>query len=183
MDQILGQLRSRQAGELQRWSNQPSSAHSAPAGPSGHLPGAEDAAKGSSSASRETIAIVALEGRACDPLARALDLAGYQMQVLAGLVEALAYLERARPVLVIVCGPAMSDTYQTLRRKASGLLLALLPESAETEMLSAFSAGVDDYQLTSISKGETVARVRAMLRRGSRAPDQAGRSEQKPPRH
>jgi len=114
--------------------------------------------------------IVALGGRVCDPLAHILDQAGYRTQILAGLARALACLDSERPGLLIVCGTATSDTYLALRRTVPVPLLVLLPESAETAMLAAFSAGVDDCQLTSISKAETVARVRALLRRGAQAP-------------
>jgi DNA-binding response OmpR family regulator len=169
MNHILSRLWSRPAGESQRSLRQASTI-----GPARILPGPKGAEAGSDSLLENTLLIVALGGHVCNPLAHALDLAGYRTQTLTGLAEALACIERARPVLVIVCGPATSDTYQTLRRKASVSLLALLPESAKTDMLVAFSAGVDDCQLTSISKAETVARVRSMLRRGTQAPGEAG---------
>lgn len=180
MAHILCRLWGKHAGESQRWSGQPAPALGTPAEPPRLTPETENAAEERSFASRQTIVIVALDGRACSPLAHALDLAGYQAQAVASLAEAMECLKRERPVMLVVCGSATSDTYRVLRRNASIPLLALLPELAQEEAHAAFNAGVDDCQLTSISKAEMVARVHALLRRGTWIAREAGASERNP---
>ncbi len=82
---------------------------------------------------------------------------------------ALAALDQEAPQVVIVSGTADLNLYRALR-SAKALLLALVPEEDRAKMLEAFAAGVDDYQVGSISRAEIAARVCALLRNAKRPP-------------
>jgi DNA-binding response OmpR family regulator len=62
-----------------------------------------------------------------------------------------------------VGGRADLDFY----RASSAPILALAPKGDEEQALSAFAAGVDQYQTGIVSSAEVAARARAMLRRAA----------------
>jgi DNA-binding response OmpR family regulator len=105
--------------------------------------------------------IVELDGWTCGSLPSLLGQGGYEARVIRGEEAALEVLERETPVLLIVGGRADPDFY----RASSALILALASKGDEEQALSAFAAGVDQYQTGFVSSAEAAARARAMLRR------------------
>jgi len=109
------------------------------------------------------ILIVELDGWTCGSLPSLLGQGGYEAQVVRGEEAALDVLKRETPVLLIVGGRADPDFYRAL----SAPILALDPKGDEEQALSAFAAGVDQYQTGIVSSAEVAARARAMLRRAA----------------
>jgi DNA-binding response OmpR family regulator len=94
---------------------------------------------------------------------------GYRARVAQGYKDALMFLEREHPGLLVVGGSAESELYRSLRRVSRAHIFALAPWNDERQMLEAFAAGVDDYQGGYVGSREFVARARALLRRASPA--------------
>jgi len=113
----------------------------------------------------KTILIVELDGRMCCPLAQQLEHSGFGTQVASGQAAALDILAREASALVIVVGSAGLDLYRALRRATPVPILALDPRADDEQVLSAFAAGVDQFQARPISCNEVVARILALLRR------------------
>ena len=63
------------------------------------------------------------------------------------------------------------DFVRELRGWSQVPVLILSARSMETDKIDVLDAGADDYLTKPFSVGELLARVRALLRRGSRAPD------------
>jgi DNA-binding response OmpR family regulator len=127
--------------------------------------GQTDGQGGLSSIPTKLILIVELSGCTYGPLAQQLEQAGYQAQVVRGKTAALDVLAQEGPALSIVVGPADPDFYRELRRASSSPILALASRADEEQMLSSFSAGVDEFIRNPVSLTEVVARIGALLRR------------------
>jgi PleD family two-component response regulator len=113
------------------------------------------------------ILIVELDGWICGSLPSLLGQGGYEARVVRGEEAALDVLKREPSVLLIVGGRADPDFYRAVCRALSAPILALVPKGDEEQALSAFAAGVDQYQTGIVSSAEVAARARAMLRRAA----------------
>ncbi|OGR10775.1 MAG: hypothetical protein A2341_26690 [Deltaproteobacteria bacterium RIFOXYB12_FULL_58_9] len=116
-----------------------------------------------------TILIVEVDGWRREALLPPLRSAGYKVRV----VDDRAALETVQgepPLLVIVGGVADLSLYRSLHYASPAPILALVPEADRDQLLTAFAAGVDDYQVSPISNTEIAARVQAMLRHAKRLP-------------
>ena len=111
--------------------------------------------------------IIELHGWTCGPLPRLLDQYGYETQIVQGCEAALDVLKRMDPVLLIVGGTASPKFYHALCQATPAPILALAPQGDAEQAISAFAAGVDQYQAGPISSSEVAARARAVLRRAT----------------
>jgi DNA-binding response OmpR family regulator len=124
----------------------------------------------------KTVLIVRLNGWAYAPLARQLEQSGYGAQVVNGGPAALNALVTLLPAVLVVVGPADVPLYGALRRATPVPILVLATHADEETTLSAFAAGVDQFQAMPVSCDEAMARVLALLRRGRAANDGAALS-------
>ena len=113
------------------------------------------------------ILIIELRGWACGPLPRLLGQSGYETQVVRGREAALGVLRLKAPVLIVVGGTATTRLYHALRQASPVPILALAPQGDAEQAISAYAAGVDQYQAGPISSDEVAARARAVLRRAT----------------
>lgn len=95
-----------------------------------------------------------------------LQQAGYTAHIV-GKAGALLAVQNESPALLIVGGAPDADLYRALRHASPASILALIPHGDEEQVLAAFAAGVDQCQTGYLSHVETVARVRALLRRSA----------------
>lgn len=114
---------------------------------------------------RRTILLIGLGQRSCGTLARRLEEKGFRVAGVSGEEAGREALEREKPALVLVCGPASLDFYRLLRRMTPAPILALDAQAQEEQVLAALASGVDQFQARPTSDGEIVARVLALLRR------------------
>ena len=119
--------------------------------------------------SSEPILIIEVGWWRCGSLPLLLGKIGYGVQVVRGLEAALDNLELMQPTLLIAGGMVNQNSYRVLRDASPAPILALIPEADAEQVMAAFAAGVDDCQVSPISNGEVVARVRAILRHLGRA--------------
>lgn len=112
-----------------------------------------------------TVLIVELEGWKSGSLPRLLGKLGYQAKIVQGEKAALEALKQESPLLFIVGGMAAPSLYSTLRQASAVPILALAPEPDDEQLLSAYAAGVDQYQIGPVSDNEIAARARALVRR------------------
>jgi two-component system KDP operon response regulator KdpE len=102
---------------------------------------------------------------------------GYDVDAAATGEIALELAARHRPdVVVLDLGlPGMSglDVVSGLRGWTDVPILILSARDAEREKIAALDAGADDYVTKPFGMGELMARLRAALRRGTAAPDEA----------
>jgi DNA-binding response OmpR family regulator len=122
--------------------------------PSGHLA----AAKGSGEWKN-------MDGWTVGSLSTLLEQDGYQIQVVYGREAALTAREQEDLGLIIVTGTVDPGFCSALRHVSTAPVLVLAPQANEAQILSAYAAGVDQYQVGPISSGEAAAR--AMLRRAA----------------
>lgn len=105
-------------------------------------------------------------------LASTLDFAGFVVDVAAGATEALAALRAKRPdVLVLDVSMPGTDGFelvQLVRRRDAGLpVLFLSARDTVDDRVRGLRLGADDYVTKPFSAVEVVARLDALLRRGS----------------
>ncbi|MEN1974324.1 MULTISPECIES: response regulator transcription factor [unclassified Cellulomonas] len=105
-------------------------------------------------------------------LASTLDFAGFVVDVAAGATEALAALRAQRPdVLVLDVSMPGTDGFelvQLVRRRDAGLpVLFLSARDTVDDRVRGLRLGADDYVTKPFSAVEVVARLDALLRRGS----------------
>ena len=105
-------------------------------------------------------------------LERTLTAEGYAVESAADGGEALAAVERAVPDLVVldVAMPGVDglSVCRRLRRAGLGLpVLLLTARDAVSDRVAGLDAGADDYLVKPFAPEELLARVRALLRRGS----------------
>jgi two-component system response regulator MprA len=105
-------------------------------------------------------------------LERTLAAAGYAIETAADGGEALASVERAAPDLVVldVAMPGLDGLSVCRRLRRTGLrlpILLLTARDAVPDRVAGLDAGADDYLVKPFASEELLARVRALLRRGS----------------
>lgn len=105
-------------------------------------------------------------------LASTLDFAGFAVDVAAGATEALAALRAQRPdVLVLDVSMPGTDGFelvQLVRRRDAALpVLFLSARDSVDDRVRGLRLGADDYVTKPFSAAEVVARLDALLRRGS----------------
>jgi two-component system response regulator MprA len=105
-------------------------------------------------------------------LTRTLGAEGYAVEVAADGGAALAVVERSVPDLIVldVAMPGLDglEVCRRLRRSGLGLpVLLLTARDAVHDRVVGLDAGADDYVVKPFASEELVARVRALLRRGS----------------
>jgi two-component system OmpR family response regulator len=108
----------------------------------------------------------------------ALGKAGMETREAGDGEAALASIQRERPDLVVldINMPRMDGLEVCRRLRVSGDLPILFLSSRDDEIdrVVGLELGGDDYVVKPFSPREVVARVSAILKRGGRAPDQAG---------
>ena len=105
-------------------------------------------------------------------LERTLMAEGYAVESAADGGEALAAVERAVPDLVVldVAMPGVDGLSVCRRLRRAGLslpVLLLTARDAVSDRVAGLDAGADDYLVKPFAPEELLARVRALLRRGS----------------
>lgn len=89
--------------------------------------------------------------------------------------QALAIFRHAQPDLIILDLnlPSLDglDVCRSIRRESNVPIIMLTARVEETDRLIGLEIGADDYMLKPFSPREVVARVRAVLRRSSAAPE------------
>lgn len=78
-------------------------------------------------------------------------------------------------VLVFASRETFRDKLEQARSRSEQPILLVLPESDATDRVSALEAGADDIVSETIAPGELIARLRALLRRSVRRPEDAMR--------
>jgi DNA-binding response OmpR family regulator len=123
--------------------------------------------------SGETILVVDDEPTIVEVVELYLRREGFAVVTAADGNAALAALERQRPDLIILdlMLPGVSGLELTARLRATGgpPIIMLTARGEETDRVVGLELGADDYVVKPFSPRELVARVRAVLRRGSQA--------------
>jgi DNA-binding response OmpR family regulator len=123
--------------------------------------------------SGETILVVDDEPTIVEVVELYLRREGFAVVTAADGNAALAALERQRPDLIILdlMLPGVSGLELTARLRAIGgpPIIMLTARGEETDRIVGLELGADDYVVKPFSPRELVARVRAVLRRGSQA--------------
>ena len=126
---------------------------------------------------KSSVLIVEDDASIAQFVAASLSAAGLRPSSTASAAQARAELKRHAPQLLIVdLGLPDADGVDLiaeLRRTVSAPILVLSARIHEAEKIAALDAGADDYLTKPFGVGELLARVRAMLRRSSAAPQPA----------
>ena len=122
----------------------------------------------------ETVLVVDDDPAVARMLARTLDAEGFRTVTAADGGQALSAVERERPDALVldVVMPGMDGIDVTHRLRGRGLavpILMLTARDAVADRVRGLEAGADDYLSKPFAAEELVARVRALLRRGSAA--------------
>jgi DNA-binding response OmpR family regulator len=112
-----------------------------------------------------------------DPLARALRREGYEVETRANGDEVLRrVLDGGIDLLVLDLGLPIIDGLEVCRRlRAEGRslpVLVLTARAEEVDLVVGLDAGADDYVVKPFRLAELLARVRALLRRGTPEPSE-----------
>jgi two-component system response regulator MprA len=113
-----------------------------------------------------------------ESLRRALELEGYEVELAADGAEAIEQLGsngQADAVVLDVLMPGMDglEVCRYLRRAGNTTpVLMLTARDAVGDRVAGLDAGADDYLVKPFALEELLARVRALLRRGSPGPDE-----------
>ena len=122
------------------------------------------------------VLVVEDEESISDPLSYLLRQEGFEVAVAATGPEGIAEFDRggADIVLLDLMLPGLSGTEvcRTLRAKSSVPVIMLTARDSEIDKVVGLELGADDYITKPFSTRELVARVRAVLRRGSEAEDE-----------
>ncbi|PYG01111.1 two-component system, OmpR family, response regulator RegX3 [Georgenia satyanarayanai] len=120
-----------------------------------------------------TILLVEDEESYREPLTYQLERDGYEVVAVDNGLDALSAFDRASPDLVLLdlMLPGMSGTEvcRELRRQGNTPVIMLTAKDDEFDKVLGLELGADDYVTKPYSYRELVARVRAVLRRGSEA--------------
>jgi DNA-binding response OmpR family regulator len=109
-----------------------------------------------------------------EPLARALHRQGYEVQVVGTGPEALRSARGSDLVVLDLGLPGMDGLEVCRALRSEGLtvpVLVLTARAAEIDAVVGLDAGADDYVSKPFRTAELMARIRALLRRGSASPD------------
>ena len=124
-----------------------------------------------------SVLIVEDEESLADPLAFLLRKEGFEATVVADGPTALAEFDRAGAdiVLLDLMLPGMSgtDVCKQLRAKSSVPVIMVTARDSEIDKVVGLELGADDYVTKPYSARELIARIRAVLRRGADADDNA----------
>ncbi len=103
---------------------------------------------------------------------QALTTHGYEMTTAADGLEALAAFERESPELILLdlVMPRCSglEVCQRIRELSATPIIILSVKGSEADIVSVLDLGADDYLVKPFRLAELLARVRAVLRRGSK---------------
>src|SRR5260221_2331201 len=103
---------------------------------------------------------------------QALTTHGYEMMTATDGLEALAVFERESPELVLLdlVMPRCSglEVCQRIREYSAIPIIILSIKGSESDIVSVLDLGADDYLVKPFRLAELLARVRAVLRRGSK---------------
>jgi two-component system, OmpR family, KDP operon response regulator KdpE len=103
---------------------------------------------------------------------QALSTHGYEMTTAADGLEALAAFERESPELILLdlVMPRCSglEVCQRIRELSATPIIILSVKGSEADIVSVLDLGADDYMVNPFRLAELLARVRAVLRRGSK---------------
>jgi two-component system, OmpR family, response regulator MprA len=122
--------------------------------------------------SRAAILVVDDDASIRRMLDRAFSVEGYAVEWASDGAAALAAVERAVPDVVVldVAMPGLDGLAVCRRLRARGLgvpVLLLTARDAVSDRVAGLDAGADDYLVKPFATEELLARVRALLRRGS----------------
>jgi two-component system response regulator RegX3 len=121
------------------------------------------------------VLIVEDEEALADPLAFLLRKEGFEASVINDGAQALAAFERINPdiVLLDVMLPGMSGTEicRALRARSGVPVIMVTARDSEVDKVVGLELGADDYVTKPYSARELIARIRAVLRRGSEPAD------------
>ncbi len=122
-----------------------------------------------------SVLIVEDEESLADPLAFLLRKEGFEATVVADGPTALAEFDRAGAdiVLLDLMLPGMSgtDVCKQLRARSSVPVIMVTARDSEIDKVVGLELGADDYVTKPYSARELIARIRAVLRRGTEADD------------
>jgi two-component system response regulator RegX3 len=122
------------------------------------------------------VLVVEDEESISDPLSYLLRQEGFEVSVASTGPEGLAEFDRggADIVLLDLMLPGLSGTEvcRTLRTKSSVPVIMLTARDSEIDKVVGLELGADDYVTKPFSSRELVARVRAVLRRGTEPEDE-----------
>jgi two-component system response regulator RegX3 len=106
-----------------------------------------------------------------DPLSYLLEKEGYDVTVAADGLDALAEFDRTGADLVLLDlmlpGASGTEVCRQLRTKSTVPIIMLTAKDSEIDKVVGLELGADDYVTKPYSYRELLARVRAVLRRGS----------------
>ncbi len=123
------------------------------------------------------VLVVEDEESISDPLSYLLRQEGFEVSVASTGPEGLAEFDRggADIVLLDLMLPGLSGTEvcRTLRTRSSVPVIMLTARDSEIDKVVGLELGADDYVTKPFSSRELVARVRAVLRRGTEPEDEA----------
>src|SRR3954451_6825998 len=141
--------------------------------------------------SRPRILYVEDEPAIVEPMAKALDRAGFEALTARTAREALELDERLEPDLLLLDLSLPDgdgrDVCREVRRRRDVPVIMLTARGTETDRIVGLEIGADDYVVKPFSSAEVIARVRAVLRRAApagepAAPDRRGGGRCRPRR-
>jgi DNA-binding response OmpR family regulator len=128
--------------------------------------------------SRPRILYVEDEPSILEPMARALDRAGFEPLTARTAREALALDERLSPDLLLLDLSLPDgdgrDICREARRRRDVPVIMLTARGTETDRIVGLEIGADDYVVKPFSSAEVIARIRAVLRRTARTEPEEG---------
>ena len=117
------------------------------------------------------ILIVEDESSLSEPLAYLLEREGYETEIAADGITAVAEFDRngADLILLDLMLPGLSGTEvcREIRTRSSVPIIMLTAKDSEIDIVVGLELGADDYVTKPYSPRELVARIRAVLRRGT----------------
>jgi two-component system response regulator RegX3 len=117
------------------------------------------------------ILLVEDEASIAEGLSITLEAEGFQVSWVANGLEAIAAWERFRPDLVLLDvmlpGRSGTDLCRDLRSRSQVPIIMLTAKDGEVDLVVGLELGADDYVTKPFSTRELVARIRAVLRRGT----------------
>jgi two-component system response regulator RegX3 len=122
--------------------------------------------------------VVEDEESIADPLSYLLRQEGFEVAVASTGPEGIAEFDRGGADIVLLDlmlpGLSGSEVCRTLRAKSSVPVIMLTARDSEIDKVVGLELGADDYVTKPFSTRELVARIRAVLRRGIEAEEEAG---------